>query len=58
MSEMKKMAALLDSYDNLPNDKFKEEIKDDMNKLKKLLNYDDYNDTGPNNPDDGSWKDR
>ena len=64
MSEMKNMIALFESYDNLPNGKLKEEIKEDMNKIKELLHYDDYShdpnqcELADNNPDDGSWKGR
>ena len=64
MSEMKNMIALFESYDKLPNGKLKEEIKEDMNKIKELLHYDDYShdpnqcELADNNPDDGSWKGR
>ena len=70
MSEMKNMIALFESYDNLPNGKLKEEIKEDMNKMKELLHYEHYklaknffeidqlDELVDNNPDDGSWKGR
>ncbi len=70
MSEMKNMIALFESYDNLPNGKLKEEIKEDMNKIKELLHYEHYklaksvfetdqlDELVDNNPDDGSWKGR
>ena len=64
MSEMKKMVSLFESYDKLPNGKFKEEIKEDMKKIKELLHYVEYKDNpdqcelADNNPDDGSWKGR
>jgi|TARA_R100000789_G_scaffold91379_1_gene89330 hypothetical protein len=64
---MKKMANLIDSYDRLPESWFKIKVKGDMDKLRKLIHYDDYkyeqdqinelNDE-PINPDDGSWKGR
>jgi len=70
MAEMKKIVALFESYDSLPDDKFKSEIKEDINKLKELLHYEHYKlaknvfETDQldalvdNNPDDGSWKGR
>ena len=64
MSQMKKMVALFESYDNLPDSRFKEEIREGMNKIKELLHYDDYShdpnqcELADNNPDDGSWKGR
>jgi len=64
MAEMKKIVALFESYDSLPDDKFKSEIKEDINKLKELLHYVEYKDNpdqcelADNNPDDGSWKGR
>ena len=42
MSQMKKMIELIDSYDRLPNGNFKEEIREDMDKIKKLIHYEDY----------------
>ena len=42
MSEMKKMVSLFESYDKLPNGKFKEEIEEDMKKIKELLHYEHY----------------
>ena len=65
MAEMKKIVALFESYDSLPNDKFKAEVKEDMNELKELLHYEHYkyeidrlDELADNNPDDGSWKGR
>ena len=42
MSQMKKMIELFESYDKLPKSKFKEDIKEDMKKIKKAVNYDEY----------------
>ena len=42
MGEMKKMIELIDSYDRLPEDWFKSKIKGDMDKLKKIIHYNDY----------------
>jgi len=62
---MKKMIELIDSYDRLPDGQFKVKTKEDMDRLKKLIHYDDYielqdqiNELINMNPDDGSWKGR
>ena len=42
MSQMKRMIEVIDKYNRLPNGNFKEEIREEMDKIKELIHYDDY----------------
>tara|TARA_Y100000034_G_scaffold116064_1_gene153925 strand:+ start:244 stop:435 length:192 start_codon:yes stop_codon:yes gene_type:complete len=44
MGKMKKMLNLIEKYDRLPKGEFKESMREEMNEIKEILNYDGYRD--------------